>query len=156
MTNAQPAHVPFFHVGILVRDIEQATEDFGALLGVRFEPVRTGTVVSGEKNRYCYSLDGPPLLELVEMVGDGTWSPSQGEGLHHIGYGHPDVPGQCELFGGEADTLVAGDGGHPRVIFTRPAALHGVRVEYLESTMVAATMRRLQEQRRLSEMAEGQ
>ena len=78
-------------------------------------------------------------------IGDGTWSPSQGEGLHHIGYGHPDVPGQCELFGGEADTLVAGDGGRPRVIFTRPAALHGVRVEYLESTMVAATMARLRE-----------
>ena len=143
MTTGQPEYVPFFHVGILVRDIEQATEDFGTLLGVRFEPVRTAAVVSGEKNRYCYSLDGPPLLELVEMVGDGTWGPGQGEGLHHIGYGHPDVPGQCELFGGEADTLVATAGGQPRVIFTRPAALHGVRVEYLQSSMVAATMERL-------------
>jgi catechol 2,3-dioxygenase-like lactoylglutathione lyase family enzyme len=143
-------HAPFFHVGILVRDIDQAIDDFGRLLGVRFEPVRTGTVVSGEQNRYCYSLAGPPMLELVEMVGDGTWSPSQGEGLHHIGYGRPDVPGQCAVFGGQADTLVAAGDGQPRVIFTRPAALHGVRVEYLESTMVAATMRRLRE------MAEGQ
>ena len=40
MTTGQPAHDPFFHVGILVRDIEQATGDFGRLLGIRFEPVQ--------------------------------------------------------------------------------------------------------------------
>jgi hypothetical protein len=36
---------------------------------------------------------------------------------------------------------VQGEGG--RVIFTRPELLHGIRAEYLESAMVAATLERL-------------
>ena len=60
------AYVPFFHVGILVRDIDRAAEDFSAILGLQFEPVRTAPVVTGETNRFCYSLQGPPYLGLVE------------------------------------------------------------------------------------------
>jgi hypothetical protein len=95
------AYVPFFHVGILVRDIEIAARDFSAILGLEFEPVRTAPVVTGEMMRFRYSRQGPPYLELVEMAGSGIWAPDQGEGLH------------------------------------------GIRVEYLESAMVAATFERL-------------
>jgi catechol 2,3-dioxygenase-like lactoylglutathione lyase family enzyme len=134
---------PFFHVGILVRDIEAAAADFGARLGVRFEPVRSGSVVSGETCRFAYSVQGPPYIELVEMTGTGTWDPAQGEGLHHIGFADPDVPGRCAIFDGAADPVIQGDGGLLRVIFTRPSALHGVRCEYLESAGVDLTHQRL-------------
>jgi catechol 2,3-dioxygenase-like lactoylglutathione lyase family enzyme len=135
-------YVPFFHVGILVRDIDQAAEDFKALLGLRFEPVRAAPMVTGEVGRFRYSLEGPPYLELVQMTGSGLLAPAHGEGLHHIAFSEPDVPGRCAAFGGEADTVVQG-GGVARVIFTRPGALHGIRAEYLESPMVAATLERL-------------
>jgi catechol 2,3-dioxygenase-like lactoylglutathione lyase family enzyme len=130
-------YVPFFHVGVLVKDIDQAAADFGELLGLRFEPVR-----------FCYSLPGPPFIELVQMADTslGIWGPEQGEGLHHIAFADPDVPGTCAAFGGQADTVVGGGaGGSPRVIFTRPQALHGIRVEYLQSAMVTATFERLRE-----------
>lgn len=91
--SAAAGYVPFFHVGILVRDIDQAAEDFSAILGPQFEPVRAAPVVSGEMNRFCYSLQG--------------------------------------------------EGGVARVIFTRPELLHGIRAEYLESAMAAATLERL-------------
>jgi hypothetical protein len=39
--------------------------------------------------------------------------------------------------------VVQGEGGAARVIFTRPETLHGIRAEYLESPMVAATLERL-------------
>lgn len=141
-------YVPFFHVGILVRDIDQAAQDFSALLGLRFEPVRTAPVVTGEVNRFRYSLQGPPYLELVQMTGSGIWGPAVGEGLHHIAFAEPDVPGRCAAFDGPdltsgADTVVQGEGGALRVIFTRPETLHGIRAEYLESPMVAATLERL-------------
>ena len=61
-------YVPFFHVGVLVRDIEQAAVDFGKLLGLRFEPVRTAPLVTGEPMRFCYSLPGPPFIELVDKT----------------------------------------------------------------------------------------
>jgi catechol 2,3-dioxygenase-like lactoylglutathione lyase family enzyme len=141
-------YVPFFHVGILVRDIDQAAQDFSALLGLRFEAVRAAPVVTGEVNRFCYSLQGPPYLELVQMTGSGIWGPAVGEGLHHIAFAEPDVPGRCAAFASPdltsgADTVVQGEGGAARVIFTRPQMLHGIRAEYLESPMVAATLERL-------------
>jgi len=141
-------YVPFFHVGVLVRDIDQAADDFGRILGLRFEPVRSAPLVTGETMRFCYSLAGPPYLELVQMADTslGIWGPEQGEGLHHIAFADPDVPGSCVGFGGQADTVVGGgEGGSPRVIFTRPEALHGIRVEYLQSAMVAATFERLRD-----------
>jgi catechol 2,3-dioxygenase-like lactoylglutathione lyase family enzyme len=140
-------YVPFFHVGVLVRDIDQAAEDFGQTLGLRFEPVRSAPLVTGETMRFCYSLAGPPYLELVQMAATslGIWGPEEGEGLHHIAFADPDVPGTCAAFGGQADTVVGGESGSPRVIFTRPEALHGIRVEYLQSAMVAATFERLRD-----------
>lgn len=139
-------YVPFFHVGVLVKDIDQAAADFGELLGLRFEPVRSAPLVTGEPMRFCYSLPGPPFIELVQMADTslGIWGPGQGEGLHHIAFADPDVPGTCAAFGGQADTVVGGGaGGSARVIFTRPEALHGIRVEYLQSAMVTATFERL-------------
>jgi catechol 2,3-dioxygenase-like lactoylglutathione lyase family enzyme len=142
-------YAPFFHVGALVRDIDQAAADFAEILGLRFEPVRSAPLVSGEVMRFCYSLQGPPYLELVQMAETsvGLWGPEQGEGLHHIAFADPDVPGRCATFGGQADTVVrGGEGGPARVIFTRPEALHGIRVEYLQSAMVTATFERLRGQ----------
>ena len=143
----EAAYVPFFHVGVLVRDIGQAAEDFGRTLGLRFEPVRSAPLVTGETMRFCYSLAGPPYLELVQMADTslGIWGHEEGEGLHHIAFADPDVPGACAAFGGQADTVVGGEGGSPRVIFTRPQALHGIRVEYLQTAMVAATFERLRD-----------
>ena len=141
-------YVPFFHVGVLVRDIGQAAVDFGELLRLRFEPVRTAPLVTGEPMRFCYSLAGPPFIELVQMASTslGIWGPEQGEGLHHIAFADPDVPGTCAAFGGQADTVVGGgEGGAARVIFTRPEALHGIRIEYLQSAMVTATFERLRD-----------
>ena len=136
-------YVPFFHIGILVHDIDAAAGDFSRLLGLEFEPARSAPVVSGELMRFRYSLQGPPYLELVQIAGAGIWGPGQGEGLHHIAFGEPDLPGRCAAFDGRADTVVQREDGTARVIFTRPEALHGIRLEYLESPMVAATLERL-------------
>jgi len=56
---------PFFHVGILVRDVEAARADFTAQLGMEFEPVHSQKIATGETTRFCYSLQGPPYIELL-------------------------------------------------------------------------------------------
>lgn len=131
---------PFFHVGILVRDVEAARADFTALLGVEFEPVHSQQIATGETTRFCYSLQGPPYLELCEMTGTGSWSADQPEGFHHIGISDPNVAARCTAFGGQVDLIAPGaDGadGAPRVVLTRPEALHGVRVEYFDAGVAA-------------------
>ena len=136
---------PYFHVGILVHDVEQAAHDFSKRLGLEFEPTRVAPVASGEVMRFRYSLQGPPFIELVQICGDGIWGPQAGEGLHHLAFGDPDVPGRCLAFDTQADTVVAGEDGIAKVIFTRPDALHGVRVEYLHPDIVAHTLERLRQ-----------
>jgi catechol 2,3-dioxygenase-like lactoylglutathione lyase family enzyme len=128
---------PFFHVGILVRDVEAARADFTAKLGVDFEPVHSQKIATGETTRFCYSLQGPPYLELVEMTGTGSWSPEQPEGFHHIGVSAPGVPARCAAFGGRVEVIAPGDDGSPRVALTAPEVLHGVRVEYFDAAVGA-------------------
>jgi catechol 2,3-dioxygenase-like lactoylglutathione lyase family enzyme len=123
-------YVPFFHVGILVRDVEAARADFTAMLGLEFEPVHSRQIATGETTRFCYSLPGPPYLELVEMTGAGSWSPEQPEGFHHIGVSDPGVPVRCAAFGLGVELIAPGADGSPLVALTPPQALHGVRVEY--------------------------
>ena len=128
---------PFFHVGILVRDVEAARADFTALLGVEFEPVRSQQIATGETTRFCYSLQGPPYLELCEMTGTGSWSAEQPEGFHHIGISDPDIGTRCSALGGEVETVAPGENGAPRVALTQPSALHGVRVEWFDEKIAA-------------------
>jgi len=128
---------PFFHVGILVRDVEAARADFTALLGLEFEPVRSQQIATGETTRFCYSLPGPPYLELVEMTGAGSWSPAQPEGFHHIGLSDPDLPARCAAFGPGVELIAPAPDGSPLVALTPPGALHGVRVEYFDRNVAA-------------------
>ena len=128
---------PYFHVGILVRDVEAARADFTARLGVEFEPVHDQQIATGETTRFCYSLQGPPYLELVEMTGAGSWSPEQSEGFHHLGVGDPSVPARCTAFGDRVDLIAPGADGVPLVVLTPPEALHGVRVEYFDANVAA-------------------
>jgi len=127
----------YFHVGILVRDIEAARADFTAKLGVEFEPVHGQQIATGETTRFCYSLQGPPYLELVEMTGTGSWSAEQPEGFHHIGISDPSVPARCAAFGDQVDLIASAEDGAPRVVLTRPEALHGIRVEYFDAGVAA-------------------
>jgi catechol 2,3-dioxygenase-like lactoylglutathione lyase family enzyme len=128
---------PFFHVGILVKDVEAARADFTAKLGVEFEPVHSHQIATGETTRFCYSLQGPPYLELVEMTGTGSWSAGQPEGFHHIGISDPSVPARCAAFGDQVDLIASAEDGAPRVILTQPEALHGIRVEYFDAGVAA-------------------
>jgi catechol 2,3-dioxygenase-like lactoylglutathione lyase family enzyme len=134
---------PFFHVGILVRDVEAARADFTASLGVEFEPVHSQQIATGETTRFCYSFQGPPYLELVEMTGTGSWSPDQPEGFHHIGVSDPDVPARCTAIGGQADLIAPGPDGAPLVALTPPEALHGIRVEYFDAAVAAQFLKYL-------------
>ncbi|HEX4091986.1 MAG TPA: VOC family protein [Trebonia sp.] len=127
----------FFHIGILVRDVEAARADFTAKLGLEFEPVHSQQIATGETTRFCYSLPGPPYLELVEMTGTGSWSPDQPEGFHHIGIADPAVPARCAALGGQPELIAPGQDGSPLVALTRPEALHGVRVEYFDAGVAA-------------------
>ncbi|MEO8692759.1 MAG: VOC family protein [Acidimicrobiales bacterium] len=142
--------MPAYHVGILVRDIAAARRRFGAALGITFGEVepRVLNFTNGESDsvRLCYSVEGPPYLELIEAKGAGVFGLQHPEGVHHIGAWVTDGPSQCaalQAYGVGVDRQlqsVDGPYGHSEnfMWFNNPADLHGVRFEFVDDSVRAA------------------
>lgn len=89
----------FFHVGILVRDLDEAIPRFERVLGIGFlkpksfvldsfvDPVHFGDEEPHAwEGRAVYSRVGPPYYELLEAKGRGAFSlDDREEGVHHLG-----------------------------------------------------------------------
>jgi catechol 2,3-dioxygenase-like lactoylglutathione lyase family enzyme len=143
--DAPVGQAPYFHVGILVADLEAAIERFSRVLGVRFGPVSdTQTPVQGETNtveriRATYSVDGPPFFELIEGSGNGLFSLQNGEGLHHLGIWWPsDFEKYNERTVGKelsSQQRICTVSAAPSIWLTAPERLHGVRLEFLDPSM---------------------
>jgi hypothetical protein len=87
----------------------------------------------------CYSLEGPPYLELVQWdLQGGVFGSQHGEGLHHIGFHDGDVPArQSRLESEQGVRIAARRFGNRRSevlhsILSEPADLHGVRLEIVD------------------------
>ncbi|AZM54124.1 hypothetical protein DMA15_17390 [Streptomyces sp. WAC 01529] len=84
-----PVVVPAYHLGVVVTDLDRASAELTELLGVRWLPtVRSGEQVTGDGPTgdgpmMTFSTQGPPYLELLELVPGTIWSTP---GLHHVGY----------------------------------------------------------------------
>jgi methylmalonyl-CoA/ethylmalonyl-CoA epimerase len=131
------AHI-FNHVGILVRDLDEAKGRFATALGLTFtdnvvtEAFYDDDVVAVPM-RFCYSFEGPPHIELIESSSDLYTVPG-GEGVHHVGFAEDDVESRLrELttagFPCPVTRRAPNDGNRMYTAFTDPSALHGVRCE---------------------------
>lgn len=132
--------VPYFHVGILVADLEQAVERFRDVLGVDFaEPVYQDCEYFEQPGRMeplrlhlTYSVQGPPYYELIEAQGDGLYGLHHGAGLHHVGIWEPNCEDRInELLtkGMVKEAVLYRQDRTIIVAFTHPERLHGVRIE---------------------------
>jgi hypothetical protein len=132
---------PFYHVGILVADVERAMHRFSQKLGVTFcDPNPMHVTLAGSEERECdmyatYSKEGPPYIELVQGHGDGLFSLRNGEGLHHLGIWSPDWamyssrgPERC-LPVAVTVNMMPGD---PNMWLSDPSDLCGTRIEYVD------------------------
>jgi catechol 2,3-dioxygenase-like lactoylglutathione lyase family enzyme len=134
---------PFFHLAVLVLDLDRAVDRYSALLGQRFnEPSTlhldtrsTGGYSEPVDLRVAYSREGPPYLELLEATGDGLFSSRNGRGFHHAGYWVPEGVDIAQLLasnGVKVDTEIVGSSGAVFARFTTPRALDGVRLELID------------------------
>ncbi|MEZ5205482.1 MAG: VOC family protein [Acidimicrobiales bacterium] len=91
---------PYFHVGIVVRDLAAAQRSLSEQLGVRWGPILRLDVTEvrdGDGNdlllptAICYSIEAPHL-ELIEEVPGSVWTCNEHSNLHHIGRWHDDLP----------------------------------------------------------------
>lgn len=132
------------HIGILVPDLEAAIARWSGALGYEFSPIgRYRTNLYRDQSnpephfhdtRICFSKQGPPYIELLEVTGDGTHALGQA-GVHHLGIrGIDDVAGEirrCAALGIGEDGHSILEDGRLHLWFTEKSGLDGVRLEFI-------------------------
>ena len=124
------------HVGIVVRNLEQAYRFWRDILGL---PVHKVATVSDQGVRAALLTVGESEIELLEPLaatsGIGKFLAKRGEGLHHICFATDDVAAELERARAKGIRLIDE---RPRpglagmICFLHPASTHGVLVEYAE------------------------
>jgi len=130
----------YYHIGILVADLDAAIPKFEKLFGATFNPpsvLRAPIEWHGRKLemdvRVSYSKE-PPYLELIEGQTEGYFAISQGEGVHHVGLWVPEhgSPEWKERFGDlDIEALLPSPSG-TTIAQSDPRCLCGVRLELVE------------------------
>ena len=129
---------PFFHVGILVPDLDEAMTKFHDVLGVDFAQPSRSTIPqldqAGITHEFevhvTYTLQAPHL-ELIEASGDGVYGAHNGFGVHHIGGWIPDSPAFIDHLKqiGVGTEAVMRNGDTNLGAYFEPGDLYGVRFE---------------------------
>lgn len=125
------------HLGIAVRDVQQALQDLGKALGV---PPGGTEEVPSQKVRVGFMQLGEVRIEFLEPLGEDStiakFLASRGEGFHHMALETDDIEG--DLAKAESAGLVLIDrsprqGAHgTKVAFIHPKSVHGVLVELVQ------------------------
>jgi methylmalonyl-CoA/ethylmalonyl-CoA epimerase len=124
------------HIGIVVRDIEQALDVYEAALELSLREV---VDVPGDEVRVAFLPIGESNVELVQPTSDDTGTArflkKHGEGVHHICIEVEDLDqtlGRLKACGVRLIDDVPRRGAHGRVAFVHPKGAHGVLVELVQ------------------------
>lgn len=124
------------HIGIVVRDIQEALKVYEAALGL---PLREVVEVPDQKVEVAFLPVGESNIELVQPLSDDTGTAKflreRGEGIHHICLEVKDIESalaQLKALGVELIDEEPRQGAHGRVAFVHPRGAHGVLIELIE------------------------
>jgi hypothetical protein len=133
----------YFHIGVVVRDLPKAVEDFSRVLGLTFTTpahVRNPWLEDPEPHEQvvhvAFSKEGPPYYELIESQGDsGIFSTREENKILYLGLWEPDMAGRIKALEAAGIGIDAasrsGPGATPDWIITAPDVL-GIRLEYVD------------------------
>ena len=138
-----PRSAPFFHIGIVVKDLAAAIERYSQVLGVTFvEPATFHVPEFADPDPHpcdvvaTYTSEGPPYYELIEASGDGLFSERNADQILYAGVWEPDVPARIESLkanGVGIDAVLKDSDGQPFVVISSAEGL-GIRIEWVGTT----------------------
>lgn len=124
------------HIGIAVRDIEQALQVYQVALGL---PVDDVVEVPDQQVRVAFLPAGESNIELVQPTvadsGTARFIEKRGEGIHHICVQVDDIDATLAQLKAHGVPLIDQEpraGAHGRVAFVHPKGTHGVLLELVE------------------------
>jgi lactoylglutathione lyase/methylmalonyl-CoA/ethylmalonyl-CoA epimerase len=124
------------HIGIVVRDIQEALKVYETALGL---PLKEVAEVADQKVEVAFLPIGESNIELVQPTSDDTgiakYLAKRGEGIHHICLEVDDIEAaldQLKAYGVRLIDEIPRQGAHGQVAFVHPKAMHGVLIELIE------------------------
>ncbi|SDN19321.1 methylmalonyl-CoA epimerase [Actinacidiphila guanduensis] len=136
------------HIGIACRDLDATAEFYRATYGFEVfhtevneeQGVREAMLMVNET-----SDGGATFLQLLEPTREdspvGKWLAKNGEGVHHIAFGTPDVEGDSAEIRSKGVRVLDAEPRHgtmdSRIAFLHPKDCHGVLTELVESAGAA-------------------
>lgn len=124
------------HIGIVVRDIQEALKVYETALGL---PLADVVEVPDQKVEVAFLPVGESNVELVQPTtgdtGIAKFLDKRGEGIHHICIQVGDIEAalaQLKAHGVQLIDEEPRQGAHGRVAFIHPKAMHGVLIELVE------------------------
>ncbi|HEX3613222.1 MAG TPA: VOC family protein [Sporichthyaceae bacterium] len=142
-----PDGLTMFHTGVIVDDLEVASQLWTAAFGFHWAPPKTAATpmrcpagVVPREVRFTYSLEGPHHVELLEQVDPGPYLHlSTDRHIHHVGYYTDDLRGQSarlEQLGFPAELSgVGADGGVHRATYHRHPVQPGMWIELVDDSV---------------------
>jgi methylmalonyl-CoA/ethylmalonyl-CoA epimerase len=121
------------HIGILVSNLNEATELYKNCFGVRIE--KTETLPERGVKAAILSLGGGTNLELLEPFPGSNMAKvleNRGEGLHHIAFEVEDIDNELARLSARGIELIdkkAHPGLEGMVAFIHPKSIRGVLIE---------------------------
>jgi catechol 2,3-dioxygenase-like lactoylglutathione lyase family enzyme len=130
-----PLGLDMYHVGIVVPDMEEALETYAASFGFRWTDISESNLevlVNGERRatriRACYSIDGPPYLELIEDTSKDVWGGAD-FGLNHTGFWVDDISSARDRLEASGLPALVADASTDPPKFTYHKAADGMWIE---------------------------
>ncbi|MBN1660796.1 MAG: methylmalonyl-CoA epimerase [Anaerolineae bacterium] len=124
------------HIGIVVRDVQEALQVYETALGL---PLAQVIDVPDQQVRVAFLPIGESNIELVQPTsgdtGTARFLEKRGEGIHHICIEVDNIEAAlAQLRAHQVDLIdqTPRQGAHGRVAFAHPKGMHGVLVELVE------------------------
>jgi len=122
------------HIGIAVRNIEEANKVYKSLLG--YSPYKTETV-DEEGVKTSFFMCGESKIELLEAIKKDSpiarFIEKKGEGIHHIAFSVIDIEAEVKRLKGEGFIVLNEQpkrgADNKWVVFLHPKSVNGVLVE---------------------------
>jgi hypothetical protein len=123
---------PFFHVGIVVPDLEAAMEELGAAMGFEWSgPLERD--LGKWVVRAAFARTSPPYVELIQSIPGSVWETAPGAPFHHLSYWCDELESTSSALA-ETGMALELDLGFARYHLTAS----GTRIELLDADIRAA------------------
>lgn len=128
------------HLGIAVKNLEEANKTYQALLGVA--PYKSETIES-EGVTTSFFKTGPNKIELLAALNDESpiakYIAKKGEGIHHIAFAVDDIEAEIKRLEKEGFTVLnkkpKKGADNKLVAFLHPKSSHGVLIELCQENL---------------------